>query len=522
MDGGRTGAELRDAGPDNWVKRKPVGADAALFRAGTPEERGDLHWTEGEKDALAIATAGGAAVSHHQGAAAGASADQAAEVARHRGSVVLLADNDASGHFDAAQRRRLLLAAGFPAERLRIASAAVGKDAADHIAAGQSLRAFVPLDAARLAASAVAVTPEAMREDGYDRSQPMTYNPVTAEYDLSGNPWPAPMRCVPEQGPSHREGPGTAVHDAENDEPAGRRPVDWAEFWATEQEGVRYLVDPLIAAGEVTRIYATAKGGKSMLAIECAAALATGGTQFAGEVLGRPVERVQVVYLDQENTWVDWKDRLSDMGYGRDIDLSSLWWYSLQSWPALDTRAGGDALAREVNRAGAQVVFLDTQSKLLGGAENDSDTSAAFYRHTLLPLKREGIAVVILDHAGNDGSRPRGSSGKRDDVDTVWQLSKTAPATVRLTRTHSRKRHLVDDLRLTREGIPLRHTARVSDDSNQAVDECYEAVSVLGPASGTSGNAVIKELRNLGHHYRDSVVRQAYKRYQGSADETEA
>lgn len=252
---------------------------------------------------------------------------------------------------------------------------------------------------------------------------------------------------------------------------------------------MRYLVEPLITAGEVTRIYAQAKVGKSLLAQEAAVGLAVGG-----KVLGQAVDPVVVLYLDNENTEDDWKPRLTDMGYGRDTDLSArLLWYSLQSWPPLDTAAGGELLVQYVERHGAGVVFLDTQSKFLEGEEDRAFTSAAFYRHTLLPLKRLGVAVVIIDHAGNDPSKPRGSSGKRDDVDTVWQVTRRTKDQLTAKRTHSRKRHEVDTLYLHRVTGPLRHEVETPDErTEQLIDVCVSAILALDPipTKDTSSNEV--------------------------------
>ncbi|MGY1857529.1 AAA family ATPase [Modestobacter sp. SYSU DS0290] len=316
--------------------------------------------------------------------------------------------------------------------------------------------------------------------------------------------------------------------------PGGIQSVDWADFWATEPTPIRYLVDPLIADGEVTRVYAQAKVGKSLLMLECAAGLATGRGAL-GKVTG---ESVSVVYVDQENTPDDWRTRLSDMGYGPDDDWSSLHWFSLQSWPPLDTAAGGAELLRVVQERGARLVVLDTQSKLLEGEEDKSFTGAAFYRHTLLPLKRLGVAVVVIDHAGKDGSSPRGSSTKQDDVDTIWRVEKAGSGRVRLVRTHGRKRHAVDDLRLVREADPLRHIpqrpsqpapvsggdlASSATHLDEKVRDCVAAFHGLEPAidpAKTSQRQALDRLRADGFKCRAADARAAWKVFVAEANQS--
>ncbi len=299
----------------------------------------------------------------------------------------------------------------------------------------------------------------------------------------------------------------------------GISPVHWSEFWERDPEPIRYLVDPLFAAGEVTRLFAQAKVGKSLLALETMAALATGR-----EVLGTQPDPQSVIYIDQENTPDDWRDRLTSMGYSEADDLSRLHWYSLQSWPALDTKAGGQAVLGKVAEHGASIVVFDTQSKMLDGPEDKADTAGAFYRHTLLPLKREGCAVVIIDHAGNDPSKPRGTSGKRDDVDVVWQVAVRARDKLKLARTHSRKRHNRDHLYVNRLLHPTRHEIATEEErAEELLEACTAAILALDPRPDptASGRAVIEALKaakqqGKGKGWREATVQEAWKRLKGT------
>ncbi len=158
---------------------------------------------------------------------------------------------------------------------------------------------------------------------------------------------------------------------------------------------------------------------------------------------------------------------------------------------------------------------------MLAGEEDKQPTQAAFYQHTLMPLKRLGVTVVIIDHAGNDPSKPRGSSGKRDDVDTVWQV--TAPLKNRLIlhRTHQRSPHAADQLVLERQTEPLRHivSGQVPKDE-QSVVECMAAIQALNLAPGVSGRKVAVALRASAKTdgrkgFRERVVYDALRRLKG-------
>ncbi|GAB3812129.1 hypothetical protein [Kribbella italica] len=157
---GKTFRYFMPYGRDGWNSGcfepgKPDDADRILYRL--PQvlrERktgADLFWTEGERDADAIASLGYVATSHHQ-AAGHATQAQADWLKGWRGRIYLVADRDIPGAVCALRRYDLLRWAGIPARKLRIVRTRIGKDARDHIEAGHSVNRFHRLD------------PEALRE----------------------------------------------------------------------------------------------------------------------------------------------------------------------------------------------------------------------------------------------------------------------------------------------------------------------------------------------------------------------
>ena len=291
----------------------------------------------------------------------------------------------------------------------------------------------------------------------------------------------------------------------------------WSELWAVEQQERQWLLEPLVAVDEVVRVFSPPKTGKSLLLLEGAAALATGRS-----FLGRCHDPMHVLYLDHENTTFDLRDRLVAMGYGPDDDLGLLHYFLLQSWPPLDTQAGGQVLLDQVRQVRARLVIVDTQSKVVQGPENDNDTYAAMYRHTLLPLKREGVAVVLLDHAGKDVSKgARGGSAKAADVDVVWQMTTRTRGALTLRRTHSRALHDTDTLYLQRQADPLRHVVETVDQRlEDLVERCLEHFRIVAPGQGVSQTKAIEQLRAAGHSYRADTAREAYRRYVGEQGDT--
>lgn len=229
--------------------------------------------------------------------------------------------------------------------------------------------------------------------------------------------------------------------------------LDWQAVWESAPDEIPWIVEPLIERGRLYAFFSPAKVGKSLLLLEIAAALAAGRT-----ILGNPgAPPMRVLYVDMENTAADLVERLTAYGYGPH-DLKNLIYQSFPRLSALDSPLGGEQLRALAIHHEAELVVIDTVSRVIKGKENDSDTFHALYRYALAPLKGRGITVIRLDHAGKDEAKgQRGSSGKDSDVDAIWKMTKAGSTGLLLERTASRTRHGPDRITLKRRFSPLRH-----------------------------------------------------------------
>ncbi|MEZ5408288.1 MAG: DnaB-like helicase N-terminal domain-containing protein [Acidimicrobiales bacterium] len=189
--------------------------------------------------------------------------------------------------------------------------------------------------------------------------------------------------------------------------------VEWSAFWGRDWQASDWLLDPLIATGRATHIYARRGTGKSELMLACAVGLATGRNP-----LGRGrIDPVPVVYLDSEMGEADLFDRLVGLGHGVDTNLSQLHYAVLPSMPTLNTAAGGHRLLAGCREVGARLVVVDSLQSLVEGEENSNDVYDQLHQHTLGPLKREGIASVLdrQHRQGPDPGQPRREPQRRRD-----------------------------------------------------------------------------------------------------------
>lgn len=453
--------QRRPDGRGGWVwnlrgvDRVPYRLPELLAAVAVAEE---VWITEGEKDADALAGAGVTATCNSGGA--GKWEMSHAQWLRGASGAVIVADDDEPGRDHARTVAGTLSLLGIP---WRTVTAATGKDAADHLAAGHGIGDF-----------------------------------VAAELDAAD---------------------ASEVLEPEVDRfPLERFLVDWATFWDEDDTEDDWLMEPLFAAGRGHALYAGAKTGKSWVLLAACLALAT-GRRFLAHPGGEPVD---VLYVDYEMTRDDLRDRCAEFGYGAADDLSHFHYALLPSIDALDTHEGGQALLESALAVDARFVVIDTTSRAVAGEENDADTFRAFYRHTGLPLKQAGIGYVRADHAGKDAERgQRGSSAKNDDVDVVIKLTNLDGGKM-WTATHRRMSWYPERTTLTVTEANGAVTFTGDGPSWPAgTAEVAEALESLGVPLDASGNAATAALKEAGNGARRTVALAAQKYRRSIAEPVE-
>ena len=188
------------------------------------------------------------------------------------------------------------------------------------------------------------------------------------------------------------------------------RLLDWDRaFGSTEPEVIDWVVEGFIERRKLIAVYGDMKVGKSLLAQDVAAAVATGRP-----VLGLPPQRAEtVLYLDFENDESLVTDRYRDkMGYTAAELRGRLWYASYPEMPMLDTPEGGRRACELAYWTRAGLIIVDTTSRVIGGSEISNDTFADLARYTLFPLKKAGHTTMRLDHEGKDPVQ-RAARGQR-------------------------------------------------------------------------------------------------------------
>ena len=308
---------------------------------------------------------------------------------------------------------------------------------------------------------------------------------------------------------------GRYVDDGEHcDEcpPDERGPIHWPTFWSRPKPVDPWLCEPLVPRGRASHVFAPRGAGKSALLLAVAAGLATGR-----RVLDTPAgPGVKVAYVDREMTLDDLEERLVELGYGPDDDLSKLSYWVDPPFSKLDTELGGMNFTAWVLDCEAELVVVDSISRCIAGEENGNDTYDALYEHAIAPLKRAGVASLWAGNSGKDLDRgSRGGSRKEDVLDLIWRLERGDQGTVRLTATKRRSSWIPERLDLQRVVDDDDRVAyRTTNPSATLPAGSVEVARLLDDLDADltiSARAASDLLRENGNGRRGEVVRGAVK-----------
>lgn len=211
-------------------------------------------------------------------------------------------------------------------------------------------------------------------------------------------------------------------HNQQNPSSKGLLVITLEEFVKRNIPPREMVLSPILPAQGLAMLYAKTGVGKTFVGLMIAYAISTGGRVF---IWTAPKPR-KVLYIDGEMPAALLQDRLKAIakGMGNEIDNSSLFRIitpDLQpdGIPDLVTYEGQKMV--EAVLEDTEFLILDNLSCLLQNVkESDIDTWRPF-QFWLLKLRRMGLTVLFLHHAGRSGYQ-RGTTGREDVLDAIISL----------------------------------------------------------------------------------------------------
>lgn len=204
-----------------------------------------------------------------------------------------------------------------------------------------------------------------------------------------------------------------------------------------------WLVKGVLPERGLTVLYGPSGAGKTFVALDMAAAVASGAPWR-----GRRTARAPVAYVAAEGAG-GLALRLAALQRAHPgVDLSHLW--VLAERPNFLTGGHKDVIeALQAVGEPVGLVVLDTLARLMpGGDENASETMGLMIERCELVAKATGAAVMLVHHAGKDVTKgARGWSGLRAAVDAEIAVQRD-PQTGRRWVTLTKEKDGVDGLEI--------------------------------------------------------------------------
>jgi len=201
---------------------------------------------------------------------------------------------------------------------------------------------------------------------------------------------------------------------------AALKSIGFEDFLAMDTPPREMLLDPILPERSLAMLYAPRGVRKTLLALSMGLAVASGSPLLRWNA---PRQR-RVLYVDGEMPLVSLQERLRAISSGLGADIPNDGFQVL----AADNTENGLSIGSEDGQrsidqllSGVDLVIFDNLSTLCtNGSESASDAWVPM-QNWLLKLRRQGVAVLLVHHAGTNG-RQRGTSRREDALDTVIGL----------------------------------------------------------------------------------------------------
>jgi hypothetical protein len=208
------------------------------------------------------------------------------------------------------------------------------------------------------------------------------------------------------------------------------RPLDLKQFLQLSIKAREMLLDPILPEKGLAMLYAARGTGKTHVALGIAFAVAT-GTEFLKWKAPKPR---RVLLIDGEMPAAALQERLASIVASQpDVQLDP---NNIQILAGDLIEAGGIGnlaspdVQAEIDRwlDGVDLLALDNLSSLTAVIRDNDAESWGPIQEWLLKLRRRGISVLIVHHAGKGGQQ-RGTSRREDVLDTSISLRHPADYT---------------------------------------------------------------------------------------------
>jgi putative DNA primase/helicase len=218
----------------------------------------------------------------------------------------------------------------------------------------------------------------------------------------------------------HRQSVSVRRGDSQRPAPPTLQPIGFNDFLELNVPPREMLLDPILPERSLAMLYAPRGVGKTLLGLSIGLAVSSGSPLLRWSA---PKPR-RVLYVDGEMPLVSLQERLRLISAGLESKIPNDGFRILaadqtESGISLGTNDGQKAIEPLLD--GIDLLILDNLSTLCTTGSESAGEAWLPIQNWLLGLRRKGIAVLLVHHAGTNG-RQRGTSRREDALDTVVAL----------------------------------------------------------------------------------------------------
>lgn len=212
------------------------------------------------------------------------------------------------------------------------------------------------------------------------------------------------------------------IHQNGNTQSSALIALDMGDFLKLPLTERGYLLAPILPRQGIAILYAARGIGKTFLALSIALAVAS-GTHVLNWQAASPK---RVLYVDGEMPAITMQERLTSLISGmapppfvlRNLTIVTP---DVQQMPMPDLSTMSGQQVLEPLLSGIDMIVLDNISTLCRTGKENESQSWQTMQSWLLDLRRRGLTVLLIHHAGKSGDQ-RGTSAREDIMDTVINL----------------------------------------------------------------------------------------------------
>jgi putative DNA primase/helicase len=201
---------------------------------------------------------------------------------------------------------------------------------------------------------------------------------------------------------------------------AALKSIGFNDFLAIDLPPRGMLLRPILPERSLAMLYAPRGVGKTLLSLSIGLAVASGAPLLRWSA----PQRKRVLYVDGEMPLISLQERLRLISGGLCAEIPNDGFRIL----AADHTEDGISLGSEDGQSAIEPLLRDVDLLILDnlstlcttGGESASDAWVPM-QNWLIGLRRKGIAVLLVHHAGTNG-RQRGTSRREDALDTIIAL----------------------------------------------------------------------------------------------------